>query len=56
MALRHWLGATGPWPLDLRRRTGQVPPELWRELAEAAVRVAAAAQLLAGGAEDDGAD
>ena len=29
-------------------RTGQVPAELWRELAKAAVRVAAAAQMLAG--------
>ena len=29
-------------------RSGQVPAELWRELAEAAVRVAAAAQMLAG--------
>ena len=34
-------------------RTGQVPAELWRELAEAAVRVAAAAQMLAGDADDD---
>ena len=34
-------------------RAGSVPEELWREIAEAAVRVAAAAQMLAGSAEGD---
>ena len=34
-------------------RSGQVPAELWRELAEAAVRVAAAAQMLAGDVDED---
>ncbi len=35
-------------------RSGEVPVELWREIAEAAVRVAAAAQMLAGDVEEDG--
>ena len=34
-------------------RSGQVPPELWREIAEAAVKVAAAAEMLAGDIEDE---
>ena len=34
-------------------RAGNVPEELWREIAEAAVRVAAAAELLAGDAGED---
>ncbi len=33
-------------------RAGDMPLEVWRELAEAAVRVAAAASLLAGDGED----
>ena len=36
-------------------RAGNVPEELWREIAEAAVRVAAAAQMLAGDTEEHGA-
>ncbi len=35
-------------------RSGEVPADLWREIAEAAVRVAAAAQMLAGDVEEDG--
>ena len=34
-------------------QAGNVPEDLWREIAEAAVRVAAAAQMLAGSAEGD---
>lgn len=33
-------------------QAGHVPPELWREIAEAAVQIATAASLLAGGPED----
>ena len=31
----------------------RVPDELWKQIAEAAVRVAAAAEMLAGDAEDE---
>ncbi len=35
-------------------RSGEVPQDLWREIAEAAVRLAAAAEILAGDVGEDG--
>ena len=35
-------------------RSKKVPVELWREIAAAAVRLAAAAEMLAGDIEEDG--
>ena len=37
-------------------RKGKVPQELWRAIAEAAVHVAAAAEMLAGDSADDPAE